>query len=152
LIQNIFRGLVSGFFATLVLTLLLSTKGFIPQLDTITTLDGIFRAFLNTLGERAPPAPLGGWLWHFVIGTLWWGMLYAIMEPILPGRRPWTKGMSFGFGAALFILLLVMPLAGAGFFGMHLNALQPLVTIGEHLIYGSVLGSIYGWSHKQSPG
>jgi hypothetical protein len=143
LIKNIFRGVVSGFFATVLLTLLLSTKNYIPQLDTITTLDSILRAFLTTLGERAPSAHLGGWFWHFAIGTLWWGALYAIMEPILPGKRGWTKGMSFGFGAALFILLMVTPLAGAGFFGMHLTALQPLVTVAEHLIYGIVLGLIY---------
>ncbi len=141
---------MSGLFATLVLALLLLTKDIIPQLDTITMLDGILRAFLNTLGEQAPPAPLGGWLWHFVIGTLWWGALYAIMEPILPGKLGWTKGMSFGFGAALFIMLMVMPLAGAGFFGMHLDAVQPLVTLVEHLIYGSVLGYLYGRSSKSA--
>jgi Family of unknown function (DUF6789) len=150
LIRDISRGLISGFFATLVLALLLLTKGFIPQLDTITTLDGILRALMNTLGERAPPSPFGGWLWHFVIGTLWWGALYAIMEPILPGKWPWIKGMSFGFGAALYIMLLVMPLAGAGFFGMRLEAVQPLITLIEHLIYGSVLGYLYGRSSKST--
>lgn len=151
MIQNIFRGIACGFFATVVLTLLLLTKGYIPQLDTITTLDNIFRNIaVVMLGEQAPLALPGGWVWHFVIGTLWWGALYAIMEPILPGKRGWTKGLSFGFGAALFILLMVMPLAGAGFFGMHLSALQPMVTVGEHLIYGAVLGSIYGGGSKSA--
>ncbi|MFZ0255105.1 MAG: DUF6789 family protein [Gammaproteobacteria bacterium] len=39
---------------------------------------------------------------------------------------------------------MVMPLAGAGYFGLHLNPMQPLVTLVEHLVYGVVLGAVYG--------
>ncbi len=113
-------------------------------------LDSVLRAILDEIGKRSLPKPLGslpkplgGWLWYFVIGTLWWGALYAVIEPILPGRRPWIKGMSFGVGAALFVMLMVMPLAGAGYFGMHLELVQPIVTLIEHLIYGWVLGVVY---------
>ena len=79
-------------------------------------LDGVVRATLRELGTIYLPAPLGGWVWHFIIGTFWWGAMFAILEPILPGQRPWRKGMAFGFGASLLIFLLVMPVAGAGYF------------------------------------
>ena len=141
--NNILHGLLAGLIATTVLALLLLTKGFLPQLDTITMLDGVLRAFLDEVGKRSLPIPLNGWLWYFVIGTLWWGALYAVIEPILPGKGPWIKGMSFGVGAALFVMLMVMPLAGAGYFGMHLEIVQPVVTLVEHLIYGCILGVVY---------
>lgn len=152
MIANLFRGLMAGFVASTVLALLLLSKGFIPQLDTITMLDSVLRAFLATIGGRPFPKPVGGWLWYFVIiGTLWWGALYAVIEPILPGSRSWVKGMSFGVGATLFVMLMVMPLAGAGYFGMHLDLTQPLVTLAEHLIYGLILGVVYaGLSQTKS--
>ena len=42
------------------------------------------------------------------------------------------------------MLLMVTPLAGAGYFGMHLSWLDPLVSMVYHVIYGVVLGTVYG--------
>ncbi len=140
---SILRGITAGFIATVLLSVLMLSKDFVPQLDSITMLDGVVRATFRELGTLYLPAPLGGWVWHFIIGTFWWGAMFAILEPILPGQRPWRKGMAFGFGASLLIFLLVMPVAGAGYFGMHLSAAQPVVTMLEHLVYGAVLGTAY---------
>ncbi len=136
----ILTGMVAGLAGTLVLSLLMLTKGWVPQLDTVIMLDGIARAVFSDLQA---PVPMAGWLWHFVIGTLWWGPLFALMAPILPGRQPWQKGMSFGFGASLLIMLMTMPLAGAGYFGMELTPLQAFVTVLLHLVYGLVLGAVF---------
>lgn len=133
----------AGLVATFVLSMLMLTKAAVPQLDTITMLDGVLRATLAELGQRFPPAPLGGWLWHFVIGTIWWGGLYAIMEPVLPGSQVWIKGLAFGVIATLLVSLMVMPLAGAGYFGMRLSIVQPLVSLLQHLVYGVVLAKVY---------
>ncbi len=139
-VKVILAGMVAGLAATLVLSLLMLTEAWIPQLDTVIMLDGVARAVFSDLQV---PVPLAGWLWHFVIGTLWWGPLFALMVPILPGRRTWQKGMAFGFGASLLILLMVLPVAGAGYFGMDLSALQPIVTMVLHLVYGAVLGAVF---------
>ena len=139
-VKVILAGMVAGLAATLVLSLLMLTEAWIPQLDTVIMLDGVARAVFSDLQV---PVPLAGWLWHFVIGTLWWGPLFALMLPILPGRRAWQKGMAFGFGASLLILLMVLPVAGAGYFGMDLSALQPIVTVVLHLVYGAVLGALF---------
>ena len=65
------------------------------------------------------------------------------MVPILPGRQAWQKGVSFGFGASLLIMLMLMPLAVAGYFGMELSPLQPVLTLLLHLVYGAVLGATF---------
>jgi len=45
--------------------------------------------------------------------------------------------------AGLLTLLLVMPLAGAGYFGMELTLLEPVVSLFYHIIYGITLGGVY---------
>lgn len=140
-VKLILTGMVAGLAATIVLSLLMLTKGWVPQLDLVTMLDGLARTVSRDLQL---PVPMAGWLWHFVIGTLWWGPLFAVLLPILPGRRTWQKGMFFGFGAALLIVLMVVPLAGAGYFHMSLSAMQPIVTLLLHLVYGGVLGAVFG--------
>ncbi len=141
------RGVVAGFVSTCVLSLLMLTRQWMPQLDTVTVLDGIAHDFALAAGLSAP---FSGWLWHFAIGTLWWGWMYAVMEPILPGRRPWLKGLSFGAIAALLAWLIVVPLAGAGRFGLQLSAVQPLVSLVLHLVYGIVLGVVYAALKRHS--
>jgi len=140
-IRLILTGMAAGLAATILLSLLMLSKGWIPQLDPVTMLDGVARVVFRDLQL---PVPMAGWLWHFVIGTLWWGPLFAVMSPILPGRRTWQKGVSFGFGASALILLMVMPLAGAGYFHMNLSPMQPIVTLLLHLVYGAVLGAVFG--------
>lgn len=69
--------------------------------------------------------------------------MYAVMEPMIPGGRPWRKGLYFGFTTGLLAWLIALPLAGAGLFGMRLSAAQPLVTLVQHLVYGLVLAVTY---------
>jgi len=133
-------GVAAGLAATVVLSLLMLTKGWLPQLDPVLMLDGVAHAVFADLGL---PVPMAGWLWHFIVGAFWWGPLFAIMVPILPGQLMWQKGAYFGFGASLLIMLMVMPLAGAGWFGMKLSPLQPIVTLLLHLVYGAVLGAMF---------
>lgn len=139
-IETVTKGIAAGFVATCVLAALMLTKQWIPQLDTITVLDGIARDLALAVGL---PTPFAGWLWHFLVGCLVWGWMYAVMEPILPGQQPWRKGLYFGFVAALLAWLIVLPLAGAGLFGLQLSAVQPIVALAQHLIYGVVLGLVY---------
>jgi hypothetical protein len=40
-------------------------------------------------------------------------------------------------------MLMVMPLAGAGYFGMDLTLLDPVVSVIYHIIYGVTLGGVY---------
>jgi hypothetical protein len=42
------------------------------------------------------------------------------------------------------MMIVVMPMAGAGPFGLHLGLMAPLMTLMLHVIYGVVLGVVYG--------
>jgi len=136
------RGVAAGFVATCVLSVLILTKRWLPQLDTIAVMDGVARALALAAGL---PAPFAGWMWHFIVGCLVWGWIYAVMNPIIPGRRPMSKGLYFGFVITLLVWVAVLPLAGAGMFGMRLSAVQPFVSMAECLLYGLVLAVTYDW-------
>ena len=45
------------------------------------------------------------------------------------------------------MMIIMMPMAGAGLFGMSLGIMAPLMTLMLHLIFGLVLGWIYGLEH-----
>lgn len=140
IIRTLLGGIGAGFIATCVLSALMVTKKWLPPLDTITVMDGVARDMVIAFGL---PAPYAGWLWHFLVGCVVWGWMYAVMEPILPGRRPWRKGLYFGFTVTLLVWLIVLPVAGAGLFGMQPSMIQPFVTLLQHLVYGVVLAVVY---------
>lgn len=142
LTQNTKRGVIAGVPATLVLSVFMLMENVIPQFAAHTSLiNNLIDNVLAYRGEQS--APLVGWIWHFVIGTLGWGALFGIVEPILPGRTWRRKGMVFGAGCAFVLLVALIPMAGAGFFGMSLSLAGILVTVAQHLIYGFVLGEAY---------
>jgi hypothetical protein len=114
----------------------------VPQLETIYFLDRVAEAV--AAATLLPDPPMAGWLWHLLIGTLGWGVLFGVMVPVLPGRSPWRKGIAFGVIAGALVMLLVMPLAGAGYFGMELTVWDPVVSVIFHIIYGVTLGGVYG--------
>jgi hypothetical protein len=86
---------------------------------------------------------LMGWITHFMIGAVVWGGLFAFLEPLLPGGSLWLKGVSFGIGAWVLMMVAVMPMAGAGLFGMKLGMAAPVMTLVLHIIFGAVLGGVY---------
>jgi len=82
----------------------------------------------------------------FFAGGLIWAILYGVFaEPRLSGRA-WERGVMFALVPCLFSLALFLPVVGGGFLGMSLGA-GPLPIVGNlvlHLVYGAVLGSVYG--------
>jgi hypothetical protein len=140
-LQRARRGVVAGFAATVMLWLLKLNSEILPQLETIRFLDRVAEATASF--TALPDPPMAGWIWHLVIGTLLWGALFGIMLPILPGRHYWVKGVGFGVMTGMLVMLMVMPLAGAGYFGMELTWLDPVVSLVFHIIYGVTLGAVY---------
>lgn len=139
--MNIYvRSMIAGFAATVVLSLLMMMKsamGMMPQLDVITMLGGMAQSVMGMGGAGI------GWLLHFLIGTVAWGVLFAFLYNRLPGASAVTKGMAFGVLAWLLMMILPMPMAGAGFFGMGLGMMAPVMTLILHLIWGAVLGFVF---------
>src|SRR5262249_44151595 len=68
----------------------------------------------------------------------------------VPARPDWFRGATFATGAWLLMMIVLMPMAGAGLFGLHLGVRAPIATLVLHWIYGAVLGGIYGaWAHQE---
>ncbi|TAL97448.1 MAG: hypothetical protein EPN69_01100 [Rhodanobacter sp.] len=135
------RGMIAGFVATVVLSVLMLLKsmmGVMPGLDIAGMLAGMAH---NMMGLPASPAV--GWMLHFLIGTVVWGIGFALLYKALPGGGPVVKGIVFGVLAWLAMMLIPMPMAGAGLFGMHLGMMAPVMTLVLHLIWGAVLGATF---------
>ena len=133
--MNIGKGILGGIVATAVLSGLMLMKnamGIMPQLDMIKMLSSM-------MGVSMAAA----WMAHFGIGAMW-GALFALAYRVIPGGTAVVKGMLLLTGAWLLMMVMVMPMAGAGLFGMHMGLMAPMMTLVLHLIFGAVLGLVYG--------
>lgn len=130
--KNLAAGLVAGLAATVVLSVLMQVKammGVMPELDVI-----------KMLGAMTGMGDAMGWAGHFMIGTLAWGGGFAVLYKFIPGGGAVTRGVVFGLGAWLMMMLAVMPMAGAGLFGMNMGIMAPMMTAALHIVFGAVLG------------
>ncbi|MDE2307173.1 MAG: hypothetical protein KGJ97_02645 [Xanthomonadaceae bacterium] len=136
------RAMIAGFVATVVLSILMFIKsmmGVMPGLDVVHMLSGMAHQMMGM-----PDSPMVGWVMHFMIGTVVWGVLFALLFKVLPGSGAVAKGVAFGVLAWLLMMLIPMPMAGAGLFGMHMGMMAPAMTLVLHLIWGAVLGATFG--------
>lgn len=134
--SNSLRGMLAGLVATLVLSgilVLKSNMGLWPEVNLI-------RLLVN-LGSIQTVA---AWMDHFIVGVVVWGLLFAAFDAMWESRAYWLKGLLFGVFAWLMMMILFMPLAKAGWFGVRIGPVAAVVTLGYHLIYGLVLGVAYG--------
>jgi len=129
------RGVWAGFLATVVLSILMLGKhavGVMPELDPIQMITQILGA----------STPLVGWVVHFAIGAIW-GIAFAMSYQLFPGPF-WVKGMLFSIAPWLIMMVAMMPMAGAGMFGVGLGVGAPVLTLMLHLVFGAALGAVYG--------
>ena len=59
-------------------------------------------------------------------------------------RAPVVKGLIFGALAWLAMMIIFTPLAGHGLFALSVGPQATVATLALHLIYGAVLGGVYG--------
>ncbi|MEJ2361475.1 MAG: hypothetical protein P8Z75_08615 [Gammaproteobacteria bacterium] len=140
--NHISKGIYAGFVATIVLSVLMVLKSLLhmlPKMNAIKMLASMAHGYLGI-----PMSPTIGWVLHFAIGSLLWGILFAWLYRRLPGQAASIKGILFGTFAWLIMMIVVMPMAGAGLFGLHLGLGAPVATLVLHWIYGAVLGVVYG--------
>ena len=138
---NWLKGMVAGFVATTVLSTLMLMKmmmGVMPELNPI-----------KMISDMLGASPAVGWVMHFMIGSVLWGSLFAWLDPNIPGEGHWLRGILFGVGAWLVMMIVMMPMAGAGFFGSHLGMMAPVMTLVLHVVFGFVLGAVYALERPQ---
>lgn len=139
--DNFSKGIVAGFIATVLLSILMlmkSAMGMLPALNVIQMQTQMLHSYIGT-----PAAPVVGWISHFIIGTVVWGGLFGAFNHSVPGRNELVKGMVFSVAAWLLMMFIVMPMAGAGFFGHNIGVMAPVATLVLHLIFGAVMGYSY---------
>jgi hypothetical protein len=147
--NKIVKGMIAGFVATVVLSLLMMMKsamGLMPELDIIAML-----SYMMGSGR------VMGWIALFMIGAVVFGGLFVLLAPNLPAVSLRLKGVLFGVGAWVLMMVAVMPMAGAGVFGMDFGMGAPITTLVLLVIYGAVLGGVYaemrrrGHVHHHAP-
>jgi Family of unknown function (DUF6789) len=137
------KGLIAGFIATVVVTVAMvlhRSLGIAPQVDVVGLIDR-----LGSIGRN------GAWADHFIIGTILWGALFAGLDFVTPKGAYWMKGLIFGVGAWVAMMVIFMPIMGAGLFGADLGIEAPVVTLVLHLIYGLTLGVTFGLLNTWAP-
>ena len=130
------QSVLANLVATLVLSALMlmkSTMGLMPELDVI--------AMLSAMMHR--PA-MTDWAAHLMIGSIVFGVAFAAAHRFLPGKTSIAKGIAFGVVAWFMMMVAVMPMAGAGVFGLGLGVMAPVMTLMLHIIYGLVLDLVFG--------
>tara|TARA_R110001583_G_scaffold16561_11_gene67824 strand:+ start:7584 stop:8030 length:447 start_codon:yes stop_codon:yes gene_type:complete len=133
--KNILAGLLAGLVATVVLSAMMIAKGMMgvmPELNVAAMIG-------NMIGTSVAV----GWIVHFMIGTIAWGVGFVVLYRMIPGSSAVVKGVVFGVAAWLGMMIVVMPMAGAGLFGMNLGIMAPIMTLVLHIIFGAVLGAAY---------
>lgn len=137
----IFRGIVAGFAATIALSILMIVKsaaGLVPELNAIKMLTQI-----SAVRFGVPPDPLIGWIAHFLIGTVLWGVAFAVLSKFWTSVGPLARALVFSVAAWLLMMVIVMPAAGGGLFAARLGLGAAIAALVLHLAYGAVLGLVY---------
>ena len=139
---NVGRTILGGLSGTLAITLLMYKAApamGLPEMD-----------IAGMLGRM-----LGGWtpglMMHFVNGIIIFPLVYAyFLFSKLPGA-PAGKGVTLGVALWLMTQLIVMPMMGAGIFGLKDGSfMTAMASLIGHILYGALLGWIAG--HAEAEG
>ena len=128
--------ITSGFFATIVISILLVAKSNVDLLPQLNPIKDLWILLDRYTGLDLPIA--SAWLIHFFIGTVVWGILYNQISRFIPGCSS-VKGMFYGIIIWLVMMVTFMPAVGAGLFAGKLGANAILMTLELNILYGIVL-------------
>jgi uncharacterized membrane protein YagU involved in acid resistance len=138
--MKVTRAVATGLIATASMTALLLVEPSIglPQI----AIGQLLSTSLSLTTAHLSFGPAVGWLLHFLVGSLW-AILYAgAAAERLPGS-PVVRGLLYAFLVFLLAQAVFMPLVGGGFFSRGDGSMLIGSLLG-HLVYGSVLGWVYG--------
>jgi len=119
------KGIVAGFVATFLLSALLDPIALLTK-------------------NVWPTSPMIGWLLHYFIGTVIWGVGFALLHDHLPGPA-WVRGVAFAFGAWVLLMIGAFALAQSRLLVLDADVASVVAALVVHLLYGATLGMIYGW-------
>ena len=89
-----------------------------------------------------------GMIAHIMMGVIIFPIAYVIAYDYLPGS-PLIKGLSFGIVLWIAAVVMVMPMAGAGFMMSNIGGMMAVMAaLMGHLVYGGLLGALAGGESK----
>lgn len=130
-------GLIAGFIASAISLLFLALTtwmALVPEFNYVLIQGSIF-GFTKTI--------FSGWVIYFLIGIIFWGSLYAGIESYLLSPKPITRGIIFGLIVWLIVMVILMPIAGAGIFVKQYDYLASIVILMTDLVFGVSIAYFY---------
>jgi uncharacterized membrane protein YagU involved in acid resistance len=130
------KGFEAGLIATVIISVLLYAQqvaGIHPDFNLIS----LIQSAASMPGELVMP-----WIIHFIVGSVFWGLGFAVFSPHLPGPH-WLRGAIFGTLAWLVMMLVFLPAAGLPVFAQGMGLEIPATAFALHLVFGLVLGEAY---------
>ncbi|MGQ0742489.1 MAG: DUF6789 family protein [Alphaproteobacteria bacterium] len=134
------KGIIAGIVGALALALLMFVKdaaGLAPEIN-------LLASYMKIAGTDSQ---VTGWIAFFVINALIVGAVFAALDAHLErpeGAEELVRGALFGVGLWLLAMIFLMPMAGAGAFGMRYGITAPAVIFIAQIIQGMVMGGVYG--------
>lgn len=97
---------------------------------------------MSALSSQTPMGPAAGWVVDVLVGVAL-ALIYAgLLDRRLPGT-PVVRGLIFGILVFVLAQLVFAPLTGSGLFSNG-DVVLLLGGLLGHLVYGSVVGYVYG--------
>lgn len=85
-----------------------------------------------------------GMIAHIMMGVVVFPLVYVFIYNYLPGA-PIVRGLIWGVILWLAAIIVVMPMAGAGFLMSNIGGMVAVMAaLMGHLVYGGLLGAIAG--------
>ncbi len=133
------NGFMSGLLATVIAGSMLLMNNALHQFPEV--------QFARTLSELlgAPGQIMTGVIAILFIGIFAFGALYAVLAPRLPVPSYLGRGLAFGAVSWLVMMVVYMPLVGAGLFGLERSGIVPIAMLVLNLAYWVVLSLTYRW-------
>jgi hypothetical protein len=113
------------------------TMQWVPGLDLVSS-------FMKLAGSTEI---LTGWIVFGIVLAFIGGLVFSLLDAHLDkpeGAEEFVRGGLFGLGAFLLVGILVMPMSGADAFAMRYGVGGPIYLAIAFLVYGVVMGGIYG--------
>jgi hypothetical protein len=139
-IKDAVKGILAAIVATAVLAALMwanQSMQWVPGLDLVSS-------FMRLAGSTEM---MTGWIVFGVVLALIGGLVFSLLDAHLDrpeGYEEFVRGALFGVGAFLLVGILVMPMSGADAFAMKYGWGGPIYLAIVFLVYGAVMGGIYG--------
>ena len=128
------KGMEAGFAATVLISILMFIQqrlGLSPEFNLLAM------ATVAVGGD-----PIMGWIFHFFVGGVMWGLAFAVMSPHLRGPH-WLRGATFGVLAWLIMMVAFLPAIGMPMFGEGQGPTIAVAAFVLNLIFGLTLGEVY---------